>query len=159
MSCEEEFEIKTEPIDIKEEWQIDLNQPNVKKENETKDNFAPEDLNFVKCEPHEFIAPQDTMAKDPLELGMKYKCDLCNKSYPRKSALSRHIKTVHEGKRFECKTCNQVFTQSGSLKTHQLEVHDGIKKYECKNCNQHFTKSTHLKTHQSAVHEGKKFEC
>ena len=48
-----EFEIKTESIDIKEEWQIDLNQPNVKKENEindeTKGHFAPpEDLNFVK---------------------------------------------------------------------------------------------------------------
>ena len=56
-----ECEIKTEPIDDKEKWQIDsnpiltlqlncLDQPiNIKKENEINDetmgNFAPEDLN------------------------------------------------------------------------------------------------------------------
>ena len=46
----EELEIKTESIDIKEEWQIDLNHPNVKKENEfnaqTKSLFVPEVLHF-----------------------------------------------------------------------------------------------------------------
>ena len=30
------FKIKTEPIDIKEEWQIDLNQPSVKKVKENE---------------------------------------------------------------------------------------------------------------------------
>ena len=55
-----------------------MDQPNVKKENEindeTKDHFAPEDLNFVKCEPkEEFIDSQDNMEEDPLELGMKCK--------------------------------------------------------------------------------------
>ena len=49
----EELKIKTEPIDIEEEeWPKDLNQPNIKKENEigdeTKGHFAPVDLNFVK---------------------------------------------------------------------------------------------------------------
>ena len=48
----EELKIKTEPIDIEEEeWPKDLNQPNIKKENEigdeTKGHFAPVDLNFV----------------------------------------------------------------------------------------------------------------
>ena len=87
--CGEEFEIRTESIDIKEEWQIDsnpvltvefdcLDQPNVKKENEINDetmgHFAPEDLNFVKCEPQEeFIDAEENMEEDPLELGMKCK--------------------------------------------------------------------------------------
>ena len=73
-----EFVIKTESIDIKEEWQIVLDQPNVKKENEINDetngHFAPTaDLNFVKCEPQEeFIDSQDNIKEDPLEMGMKY---------------------------------------------------------------------------------------
>ena len=151
MSGGEEFEIKTEPIDIKEEWQIDFNQPNVKQENKIEDesetkglfppedlNFviypekmydtshtafpakdapkpkakttvkkendetmchlAPENLNFVKCEPQEeFIDAKENMEEDPLELGMKYSCDVCKKSYASKRALSYHIKSVHEG--------------------------------------------------------------
>ena len=143
MSGGEEFEIKTEsidiktePIDIKEEWQIDLNQPNIKIDNENEINdetmsyFAPED--FVKCElQEEFIDTQDNVVEDPLELRMKYDCDVCNKSYPRKNSLARHIKSVHEGKKYECKTCNRMFTQSGYLKTHQTAVHEG-KKYICK---------------------------
>ena len=48
----EEFEIKTKSIDITEKWQIDLNQPNVKKDNEindeTKGHLAPEDINCAK---------------------------------------------------------------------------------------------------------------
>ena len=36
MSDRGEFEIKTETIDIKEEWQIDLNQPSVKKVKENE---------------------------------------------------------------------------------------------------------------------------
>ena len=70
----EEFKIKTEPLDINEEWPVDSNQLNVKKENEindetkdkdihvyvfdeTKGQFAPKDLNFVKLEKMSDAAP------------------------------------------------------------------------------------------------------
>ena len=96
------FEIKTESIDIKEEWQIDLNHPNAKKGNEindeTKGHFAPEDLNFVKCKPEEeFIDSQNKMEEDPLEVGIQTKntCNVCKKSYIHKTDLSRHIEAVH----------------------------------------------------------------
>ena len=178
----------------KVESQIDLNQANIKKENEiyhdeTKVHLAPEELNFMKCEPRpqeDFIDAQDNMKKDPLELQKKYNCDVCKKSYPRKNALVRHIETVHDGKRFECKNCNRSFTNPRSLKAHQLAVHEGKvfecdicnqiyvlpkslrehrsvvhngKKYECETCNQIFTRSANLKRHQSVIHEGKKHEC
>ena len=39
----EEFEIKTKSIDITEKWQIDLNQPNVKKDNEINDGSQAKD--------------------------------------------------------------------------------------------------------------------
>ena len=171
-----EFEIKTEPIDIKEKWQIDsnpiltlqlncLDQPiNIKKENEindeTKDLFAlAADLNFVKCEPkEEFNECQDNMEKDPLELGLKYVCDICKNSYSTKFALSRHIASVHDGIEYVCDFCKKSYHDKSHLSQHIKTVHEG-KKYECKTCNKAFTSSGNLKMHQSTVHEGKKFEC
>ena len=148
----------------KVESQIDLNQANIKKENEiyhdeTKVSLAPEELNFVKCEPQEdLIDTQDNMKKDPLELQKKYNCNVCKKSYLRKYALSRHIKTVHDGKRFECKNCNRSFTNPRSLKAHQLAVHEG-KVFECDICNQIYVLPKSLREHRSVVHNGKKYEC
>ena len=155
-----EFEIKTESIDIKEEWQINFDQPNIKNENEINDAPAA-DLNFVKCEPkEELIDSQDNVEKDPLELGIKYNCNVCNKSFAFKTGLSRHIKVVHEGiKKYECETCNKVFAQSEHLNSHQSAVHEGIKKYECKTCDKAFSQLHSLKDHQLAIHDGVKHAC
>ena len=157
-----EFQIKTEPIDIKDEWQIVLDQPNVKKENEindeTKGHFVAVDLNFVKCEPIEFINSQNNMENNSLELGMRFTCDICKKSYNRKDALVRHIKSVHDGIKSVCLICDKSFTLKNALSRHIKTVHEGLK-FECKVCIKTFSQSGHLKIHQSVVHEGKKYEC
>ena len=58
----------------------------------------------------------------------------------RNDVLSRHIKTIHEGKKYEYKTSNKAFSRPSSLKSHQSVVHKG-KKYECKTC----SRQTHQK--------------
>lgn len=51
-----------------------------------------------------------------------FSCPYCNKSYPYKSYLSRHIRT-HTGERpFVCKFCNMSFAHQPNLKQHQLTV-------------------------------------
>ena len=51
-------------------------------------------------------------------------CDVCKKSFTRKSSLNVH-KRIHAGiESFKCDVCDKRFTQKSNLTTHLL-VHSG----------------------------------
>jgi hypothetical protein len=51
-------------------------------------------------------------------------CEQCDKKFPSKSKLTRHM-TVHtREKRYECRLCPKRYTQNSSLDVHLRIVHD-----------------------------------
>ena len=52
----------------------------------------------------------------------KWKCELCDKYFSEKSALTFHRK-IHMGINFPCDDCGHQFTQKANLKKHRLRLH------------------------------------
>ena len=60
---------------------------------------------------------------------VKFKCSHCNKGFPSKRSLIRHVQTVHEGRKdFKCDQCEMAYGQSGDLKRHKIRAHQNVTK-------------------------------
>ena len=76
---------------------------------------------------------------------VKYKCELCAKSFTKSNFLKRHIRTLHEGQRnYKCNSCGKSFTWSGDLNKHMKTLHEGQKNYKCDSCGKFFSSSGYL---------------
>ncbi|CAB0038707.1 unnamed protein product [Trichogramma brassicae] len=94
-----------------------------------------------------------------------YACDNCEKKFGQRSALSRHQRTIHEGRKdfalkvFEdylCFNCGKKFGRKSNLLLHITTVHEGRKDYACDNCEKKFGQRSALLRHQRTIHEGRK---
>ncbi|KAL7307104.1 hypothetical protein TKK_0000835 [Trichogramma kaykai] len=47
-----------------------------------------------------------------------YPCDICGKTYSRKSQLNSHVKSVHNNTTYACETCGKIFEQKRNLQKH-----------------------------------------
>ena len=62
--------------------------------------------------------------KQSTDVTVSYGCDQCKYSTSYKTALTRHIKTVHEKIRnLECEFCDHRFSQKGHLSVHLSSKH------------------------------------
>ena len=68
-----------------------------------------------------------------------------------------NLNTIHEGERpFKCNVCDDSFPQKSALKMHVALDHEGRKPFQCNACNASFAQNVNLKNHLILVHEGKK---
>ena len=89
----------------------------------------------------------------------RYKCDICNKNYPRKSHLKDHKGRAHFGVRYSCSKCDYKATTTGNLKTHIKSMHEGVKS-PCNQCDYNAYDSQSLSKHMRAVHLNlKPYQC
>lgn len=118
----------------------------------------------------------------------RFQCDICSKSYGRRSGLYYHIKThddrkiykcsykgctksfltgwclrkhLHthsESSKYVCNQCGSEFKTYGTFKYHQT-THDGNRSYLCTECGQTFLQSIHLKYHMWKHTGIKMFQC
>lgn len=51
------------------------------------------------------------------------RCDICNKSYSKKSNLNAHIAVMHKGRRFICMICEEDQTTKASYVRHMKRKH------------------------------------
>ena len=54
---------------------------------------------------------------------MSHVCPICGKSFSLLRNLTRHVKSIHEGKNHECPTCKKTFTRKSYLTTH-MKLHE-----------------------------------
>lgn len=60
-----------------------------------------------------------------------HECHLCNKRYPEKNTLNRHMKHTHLNiKPHVCNTCGKKYTKIYSLKRHEMKAHKVVPKIE-----------------------------
>ena len=88
----------------------------------------------------------------------KFECKKCGKSFSDKSGLSRHTKSIHEGKRYNCERCDKTFSGKSSLSEHVKSIHES-KKYECYKCEKYFANHSGLLRHTKSIHEGIRYNC
>lgn len=82
---------------------------------------------------------------------IRYRCEICNKSYKTKESLNDHLK-AHQG-RFDhaCDLCDNAYVRKDKLIRHRLKIHN-IKEYRCPLCPLEFAKLTELKQHNQEEH-------
>ena len=87
-------------------------------------------------------------------------CEICKKSFSRKSHLRVHVQTVHDGvKEHRCEICGKTFGEKSTLRTHG-KVHELVKPHKCISCDKNFRFRHNLERHVMTIHENiKAFKC
>lgn len=86
-----------------------------------------------------------------------YICQICSKSFYRKSNLQEHLLIHNKIKNYICETCGNNFVSRKSLETH-LKTH-GVKKFHCDTCNKFYFHKHHLNEHIKRNHMEKLYNC
>lgn len=87
----------------------------------------------------------------------QFSCKICDYKCCRKPHLLRHIKAVHfQEKPFACEFCDYKCSQNASLKTHVTAVHTQEKLFSCSVCDRKFNRRENLRSHVTTVHDQEK---
>ncbi|CAH1373891.1 unnamed protein product [Tenebrio molitor] len=87
-----------------------------------------------------------------------FQCQTCNKFFPFKSHLTRHL-SVHSGvKQYTCHHCNKKFINRYNLSVH-MQKHTGNFPLKCKLCGRGFSSPSLLKRHLNSHTGVSKFQC
>ncbi|SPP84500.1 zinc finger protein 670 [Drosophila guanche] len=87
-----------------------------------------------------------------------YKCDQCEKAFPRSQDLSLHMRH-HTGERpSECKICSKKFISQNKLSRH-MRLHTGQRPYACDKCDKSFVQSNDLKIHMRRHTGERPYKC
>ena len=89
----------------------------------------------------------------------KWKCDICDKEYSRKSHLKLHKDRAHFGIRYSCPNCKHRATTAANLKIHIKSKHEGVK-IPCNLCDHQAYDKSSLSGHIKRVHNTfKAYQC
>lgn len=92
------------------------------------------------------------------EMVFEWQCRICNKTFPYKITMSRHVK-LHAGEKlFKCENCKKRFETRYALVQH-VKLHKSDVPFRCDLCDKPFLKSAEFSRHVR-THTGEKpFTC
>ena len=77
-------------------------------------------------------------------------CNVCDKQFKTKSALTRHVKIHVEGK-FVCDKCGKKFKSSWNRNYHEKQVHSEVR-FPCDTCGKSYKMVSSLRAHKRKKH-------
>ena len=154
---QEEFYIKEETFEnegeIEEKYDFDEEKHDFDEKYEFDEKYDFEQNN------HDFDVKQEEKTFDNTKT---YECDFCDKKFSRPENVTRHIKSVHEGKKpYTCEECGRNFTEKRNLEHHNESYH-APRNLKCEmGCEDlKFATNKQMKYHMMSVHEKEKpFNC
>ncbi|XP_058839315.1 zinc finger protein 568-like isoform X1 [Topomyia yanbarensis] len=88
----------------------------------------------------------------------KFQCEICEKRFPFRSGLNKHIMVAHENKQIPknkpCPYCPKMFSCRQKLNIH-IDVHENNRKYKCRFCDKRFVQKTNCISHEK-IHTGER---
>lgn len=88
----------------------------------------------------------DQAAVENSKVKRPYSCNICEKTFKRRTHLNIHLFTHNDHRPHVCKTCNKSFTHSYFLKQHEY-IHSTQKDYSCPICQKEFTVRRYFRLH------------
>lgn len=81
---------------------------------------------------------------------LEYKCNFCDKIFPKNSILKTHIRRVHLKERnVQCDVCHDRFFDNVLLRLHMVK-HEGVRNFKCDYCGKAFLWLKNLRAHVKA---------
>ena len=138
----------------------------------------------VNCPYCDYVAAQPRCLRPHIEvkhLNMResFSCEICGKVYTSRSAVTLHMKSVHEKIRYSCDVegCDYVcasgkfisyfpssvevhicFISGQQLKNHKLHTHEGVV-FTCDRCGKTFATKSRMKKHVNTIHSDVMLMC
>ncbi|KAF7267460.1 hypothetical protein GWI33_019297 [Rhynchophorus ferrugineus] len=81
----------------------------------------------------------------------EFLCNLCDKKFPIRGNLVKHLKRHSGVKEFDCHVCGKRFINKAELKLH-LNTHTNQRNFECKWCTKDYKNREGLRRHLKVVH-------
>ncbi|XP_055594367.1 zinc finger protein 678-like [Uranotaenia lowii] len=88
----------------------------------------------------------------------RFKCDKCDRRFPFRSTLQKHVEFVHEGKTLDrnlaCPYCSKLFNHKQKLQLH-IDTHEDNRRYKCSFCTKSFVQRANCRAHER-IHTGER---
>ncbi len=101
---------------------------------------------------HRAFTSQHEKVRHTKEIHYVEKCDICNLTFSKSSALRTHVKAVHL---LTCKVCKQNTSTASALQSH-METHSQQKSYTCQFCPTKFKSEVEKLRHMGKCHPHEK---
>ena len=95
---------------------------------------------------------------------MAHRCSYCDKAYTYLGNLQLHLKTEHGGLRFRCDVCIRSYRSKEAKRNHMEEEHDikgyhMVPEFKCYACGKQYVRKKQLHNHIIAEHLEVDFPC
>ncbi|KAJ2938672.1 hypothetical protein O0L34_g11998 [Tuta absoluta] len=90
---------------------------------------------------------------------LRYRCNVCDRTFNRRYTLSRHMRRDHlEMKDFQCDICPYTCFTNNELRVHMVK-HNGDRIFECNVCRKAYARKKTLTEHMRIHNNDRRFAC